>query len=332
MQFSKKEIEQEIDRLFQNLQNVKWTKDDCRIYAPLTLEINKIKHDQDAIILAHSYQTPDIMYGVADFVGDSYGLSLIAARHKSQKLIFCGVSFMAETAKILSPQKEVLIPDYSSCSLAESITASDVRELRKKYPQAAVVCYVNTTAAVKAESDICCTSSNVVKIVENLPQSEIIFIPDEYMAKNLRKLTDKTIYVWDGRCVVHEIFTPESIVEIKKIYPNTKILAHTECSPDVVKQVDFVGGTSGMLDYIKKTTSENYMIITECGITDRIQVEYPNKKIVGSCALCPYMKQINLRNILQVLKNPVSKQIITIADKMQVKAREALDEMFAMAG
>ncbi|OGJ50769.1 hypothetical protein A2229_05445 [Candidatus Peregrinibacteria bacterium RIFOXYA2_FULL_33_7] len=267
------------------------------------------------------------MYGVADFIGDSYGLSLAATRTKSEKIIFCSVHFMAETAKILNPQKTVINPVQSGCSLAESITAKDVQNLKKLYPNAPVVCYINTSAQVKAESDICCTSSNAEKIINYLPNKEIIFIPDEFMAKNLQARTTKKLITWNGRCIVHEQFTSEQIKDIKKLYPEIKILAHPECSPSVIHEVDLATGTEGMLNYIEKSQAEKFMLITECGITDRVKTEFPQKKIIGTCFLCPYMKQTTLKNILQALKSPTKDQIIDLDPEISQKAKASLDRM-----
>lgn len=328
MSFSDKELSLEADRLFQKLQNVGWSLADCDLIAPLTLEINLLKKQQNALILAHSYMTPDIMYGVADVVGDSYGLSVMASKHSAQKIIFCSVHFMGETAKLLSPNKEVLVPTKAGCSLADAIIANDVRELRKQHPDAGVVCYVNTSAAVKAESDVCCTSSNAVQIVEAMPQREVIFIPDEFMAKNLENMTSKTVIPWKGRCVVHEEFTEDTVQEIRKEYPGVQILAHPECSPSVVAHVDFAGGTSAMLNFMKESDADTFMLVTECGLTDRAKSEIPDKKIVGTCSLCPYMKKIMLKDVLKALKDPSDDQRVEISDEVVEGARRSLDRMF----
>lgn len=327
MKFSESQIIKETNRLFENLKKAGWSKSDCEIIAPMTLEINQLKKEKDAIILAHSYMTPDIIYGVADMVGDSYGLSVAVKDLKEKTIIFCSVHFMAETAKILNPAKEVIVPDIAGCSLAESITAEDVKELRKKHPNAGVVCYVNTSAEVKAECDTCCTSSNALKIIEGLPQDEILFLPDEFMTKNMQPLTKKKLIGWQGRCIVHEEFSPETIKEVRKEYPKAKILAHTECAPAVIEAVDMAGGTKNMVDYIEKTDATDIMLVTECGMADRIKVEYPNKRVVGACALCPYMKKIMLSKVLEALKNPNKDQIIELDEKTLTGAKRALDEM-----
>ncbi|MDX1764099.1 MAG: quinolinate synthase, partial [bacterium] len=230
MEIDQTSLTKETDRLHEKLRHVGWTRKNCELIAPTTLEINRLKAEQNAVILAHSYQTPDIMYGVGDFIGDSYGLSRMAMEHPAQKIIFCSVYFMGETAKLLNPEKEVLVPRRAGCSLADAITAEQVRKLRRQYPDAGVVCYVNTYAAVKAESDACSTSSNVVAVVEAMPQKEIVFIPDKLMGLNLQNMTSKKIITWEGTCVVHEEFDAGAIENIRRRFPGVKILAHPECS------------------------------------------------------------------------------------------------------
>jgi len=296
----------------------------------MTLEINQLKRQQNALILAHSYQTPDIMYGVADAIGDSYGLSVEAKKSPAKKIIFCSVHFMGETAKILSPEKEVLVPAVAGCSLADSITAEDVRKLRRQHPKAGVVCYINTSAAVKAECDACCTSSNALKIIDAMPQEEIIFIPDKLMGQNLQPLTKKKLILADGRCIVHEEFTPESVKAIRAQYPGIKILAHPECSPSVVSEVDFIGSTSQILDYVHTSKDKDFMLVTECGITDRVNIEKRDKNIYGSCVLCPYMKKISLAGVLKALKDPTEHQIVKIDPSVIRKARACIENMFAL--
>jgi len=327
MEFSINQIHRETERLFDKLSYVGWSESDCAVIAPMTLEINKLKKEKNAIILAHSYQTPDIIYGVADFVGDSYGLSKEAAKTDAKIIVFCSVHFMAETAKIMNPKKTVVVPVVSGCSLAESITPKDVRNLRKKYPEAGIVCYVNTTAAVKAECDACCTSGNALRIIEAMRQKQIIFLPDELMAKNLQPLTKKKMIGWYGRCIVHEKFSPKTINEVRKDYPGVKILAHLECMPSVIDKVDMSGGTEGIIKYVSKTDAKDIMLVTECGLSDRMKVEHPEKRIVGTCVLCPYMKKVMLKDILQVLQSPRPDQIIDLPAEVMKKAKKALDKM-----
>lgn len=328
MQFSKKELQFEAKRLYSKLKELGWSLDDCQLYAPLTIEINQLKKEQNAIILAHSYQSPDIMYGVADFLGDSLGLSIIASNHPAAKIIFASVYFMAETAKILAPLKTILVPARAGCSLADSITVPELKKIKKDHPNAKVICYINTSAEIKAESDVCCTSANSRQIINKIDSDEIIFIPDEFMAQNLQKETAKKIISWPGRCIVHESFNEDQINEIRRNNPGVKILAHLECSPSVVSLADMAGSTGDILNFIKNNHAESFMIVTECGITDRIKTEFQGKKIVGACALCPYMKQIDLKGILKSLKNPSPDQQIEIHPTILKKAKKSLENMW----
>jgi quinolinate synthase len=296
---------------------------------PLVLEINRLKEEKNAVILAHSYQTPDIIYGVADFVGDSYGLSLSAKQVKANTIIFCGVRFMAETAKILNPDKTVLLPaPMAGCSLASSITANDVIALKKKHPGVQVVSYVNTSAEVKANSDVCCTSSNALQIIEAMEGNEVIFLPDELMKNNLQLHTSKKLIGWDGRCIAHESFSTKKLKFFKLKYPGLKILAHYECAPDVAAFADLVGGTGEMIKYVREQDADYFMLVTECGLHERMKAEFPDKNFIGMCALCPYMKMTNLQFIRQVLLDPKPAQIIDIDLDIATKARRSLVKMF----
>lgn len=324
---TEKDIQREAARLHEKLGRLNWSKADCELIAPLTLEINRLKKEKNAIILAHSYQTPDIKYGVADFIGDSYGLSKKAMESKADTIVFCSVHFMAETAKILNPEKTVLVPAVAGCSLSESITAKDVKDLRKKYPEAAVVCYINTTAAVKAESDACCTSSNSLKVLETVKRKEIIFIPDELMGKNLQPLTKKKVHLWSGRCIVHEMFTAEMIGSMREEFPDIKVLAHSECKPEVIAVSDMMGGTDAMLKYVAKSSAKRFMLVTECGLTDRAKVEFPDKEFLGTCTLCPYMKKIMLKDVLQALQKPRPSQVIKLPEDTIKKALRTVVRM-----
>ena len=325
-------IKEETARLYKDLQHVGFNEGYCEMLAPLTLEINELKKERDAVILAHSYQTPDIIYGVSDFKGDSYGLSKVVRETDSKVIVFAGVSFMAETAKILNPEKRVLLPDVDAgCSLSESITAEDVRSLKSKHPGVPVVVYVNTTAEVKAEADSCFTSANALKVLEGFDSDEIIFLPDELMLANIQKMTDKKLIGWHGRCIVHEDFKPEKVEFFRKKHPGMKVLSHTECAPAVVDASDMVGGTGDMIKYVKETDAESYMLITECGLSDRMRVEFPKKEFIGMCSLCPYMKKINLQNIRQVLKNPREDQIIEIPEDVRINAERSLMKMFELS-
>ena len=330
MGISFSEIKYETDRLYEKLNKLGWAREDCEYIAPTTLEINQLKVEQNAVILAHSYQTPDIMYGVGDYIGDSYGLSRMATEHPAQKIIFCSVYFMGETAKLLNPDKEVIVPRVAGCSLADSINAEQVRQLRQQYPHAGIVCYVNSYAEVKAASDSCCTSSNVVEVVEAMPQEEIVFIPDKLMGLNLQNMTSKKIITYDGTCVVHEGFNPETVQNIRDRFPGVKILAHPECAPGVVALVDYAGGTAGMLNYVEQSSAKVFMLVTECGLTDRFKAEFKDKEIVGTCILCPYMKEIQLEDVLKALKDPAPEQFITIPADVAERARSSLSKMFEL--
>ena len=234
---------------------------------------------------------------------------------------------MGETAKILNPKKEVLVPLKAGCSLASSITPDEVRALKKKYPGRPVVCYINTSDKVKAECDICCTSANALKVVNSLLQKEIIFIPDVLMGKNLQKLTNKKLILWNGTCIVHEKFNAHNILQTKKQFPNAKILAHTECNPNIIDFTDMAGSTTDMLNYVATSKNKDIMLITECGLTDRVRTEFPNKNIIGTCNLCPYMKEITLKDILSTLKKPRKNQIVKLDKETIKKAKRSLDKM-----
>ncbi len=325
------DVQTEAQQLHERLAEVNWGIEACEMIAPLTLEINRLKREMNAVVLAHSYQTPDIIFGIADFTGDSLGLSKEAAKTPADTIIFCGVRFMAETAKILSPSKRVLLPaPNAGCSLAEAITAEDVKKLKAQYPGVPVVCYVNTNADVKAESDACCTSGNALEVVNAQPGDKVIFIPDKLMAANLRSMTDKEMIEWNGTCIVHEEFNPKSIDEWKKLYPDMLVLAHTECDSSVVEIADMAGSTEGMIKFIKESNAERYMLITECGLSDRLRVEFEGKKkFFGSCVLCPYMKQTELPTILECMKNPSPDQIVELDYDIIRRARRSIDQMLA---
>ncbi|MFX0094250.1 MAG: quinolinate synthase NadA [Candidatus Hodarchaeota archaeon] len=328
---SDEEIQAETDRLFEKMQIHKWTREECANIAPLTLEINKLKKVKNAVILAHSYQTSQIIFGIGDFAGDSYGLSKEAMNIDANLIVFCGVVFMAETAKLLNPDKTVLIPSTEAgCSLADGITPDDVRQLKKKHPGIPVVCYVNTTAAVKAECDVCITSANAVEVVKKLDSDAVIFLPDKHMVKNLESLTGKKLIGWNAECIVHDQFTPEQVKTIRERYEGIKILAHTECDPSVAALADLVGGTGDMIRYVQNSDAKDFALITECGLADRLRIEFPDKNFFGSCILCPYMKKINLENTLQVLVEPFPEQVIEIPDEISVHARKCLDRMFEL--
>lgn len=328
--FTEEELHTEVERLYGHLKEVGWTRSDCELIAPMTLEINTIKKQKNAIILAHSYQTPDIIFGVGDYTGDSLGLSIQAAETDADIIIFAGVIFMAETAKILSPKKQVIVPSTrAGCSLADAITPQDVRDLKAKYPGIPVVCYVNTTADVKAEADICVTSANVEKIVKSMEEKQIIFVPDVNMAKYLQRICpEKEIISFNGTCIVHDNINPASINHMRTQNTDLIILAHSECPPDVLDRVDFVGGTGDMIRYIKENPDKKkFMIASECGLSDRLAIDFPDRKFMGTCVLCPFMKENGLDNILEALRNPQPDQIIEIDEELRIKAKKSLDRM-----
>ena len=271
-------------------------------FSPYIDSINKLKEEKNAVILAHNYMTPEIYHCVADIVGDSLLLAKEAAKTKADTIIMCGVYFMAETAKLMSPAKKVLIPDpKAGCSLSESITGKDVRLLKQKYPGVPVVTYVNTSAEVKAETDICCTSSNAVEIIESLGVDKVIFLPDEFLAKNVAKETKVKIISWHGTCMVHEKFTAREIRQYRNDNPDITILAHPECPPEVIAEVDFTGSTSKMSKYVKDNQPSKVLMVTECSMSDNVSIENPNVEFVRPCNLCPHMKRITLPGILQSL-------------------------------
>lgn len=271
-------------------------------FAPYVAEINRLKKEKNAVILAHNYMTPDIFHGVADIVGDSLSLAIEASKTDADIIIQCGVHFMAETSKILNPSKKILLPDLNAgCSLAASITGEDVRLLKQKYPNVPVVTYVNTSADVKAETDICCTSSNALDIVSSLESDTVIFIPDKFLAQNIAQQTNKKIITWAGSCMVHELFNAKEIERYKAEHPNTLVLAHPECPPEVVAVADFTGSTSGINRYVNDNKPASVMLITECSMADNIMAHNPDVEFVKPCKFCPHMKQISLPKILNCL-------------------------------
>ena len=297
-----------------------------KIHAPLIEKINKIKKEKNAIILAHNYQTPEIYHGISDFSADSLALAVEASKTKADIIVMCGVHFMAETAKLMSPNKKVLLPDMTAgCSLSSSITGEDVRKLKKMYPGVPVVSYVNTSADVKAETDVCCTSANAVKIVNSLGVNKVIFLPDDYLAKYVASQTDVEIISWKGTCEVHEQFNDEEINEIRKNNPGIKIIAHPECPPDVIKASDFAGSTSGMIKYVKDNQPEKVMMVTECSMSDNVQIDNPNVEFIRPCNLCPHMKRITLPKILDCLENETNELIMD--HETIEKARKSVERM-----
>jgi len=300
-----------------------------KIHAPLIHKINKLKKEKNAVVLAHNYQTPEIYHGIADFAADSLALAIEASKTTADIIVMCGVHFMAETAKLMSPSKKVLLPDMSAgCSLSSSITGNDVRLLKKKYPNVPVVSYINTSADVKAETDVCCTSANAVKVVESLGVKKVIFLPDDYLAKYVASNTNVKIISWKGTCIVHEQFTAKEINEIKEQNPGIIVIAHPECPPDVINASHFAGSTTGMSEYVKKNQPKKVMMVTECSMSDNIQIENPKVEFIKPCNLCPYMKKITLAKILDCLEKE-SNEII-IPDNLIKKARLSVEKMTAI--
>jgi quinolinate synthase len=301
-------------------------ENEWKVHAPLIEKINKLKKEKNAIILAHNYQTPEIYHGVADIAADSLALAVEAAKTSADKIIMCGVHFMAETAKLMNPNKKVFLPDMQAgCSLASSITGKDVRLLKQKYPGVPVVSYVNTSADVKAETDVCCTSANAVKVVESLNVEKVIFLPDQYLADYVAKNTKVKIISWKGTCIVHEQFTSKEIEDIKNQNPGIKVIAHPECPPDVIEASDFAGSTSGMIKYVKDNQPKKVMLVTECSMSDNVEADNPNVSFIKPCNLCPYMKKIDLEKILDCLENDTNE--IVLDSKTIEAARKSVIRM-----
>jgi quinolinate synthase len=295
-------------------------------HAPYVEAINRMKKVRNAILLAHNYQTPEIYHCVADFVGDSLALAREATKVDADVIVLAGVHFMAETAKLLNPEKTVIIPDMAAgCSLAESITGADVRLLRQKYPGVPVVTYVNTSAEVKAECDICCTSGNALKVVESLGTDRVIFLPDEYLARYVASQTKIEVIMWRGHCEVHERFTGQEIADYRKAYKDVVVIAHPECPPDVLDVVDFVGSTAGMIDYVGKNRPRRVLMVTECSMSDNVAAEYPDVEFVRPCNLCPHMKQITLPKILESLET--LSPAVEIDPEIAKRARRSVERM-----
>ena len=301
-------------------------------YAPYVHKINQLKKKKKAVILAHNYMTPDIFHTVADFAGDSLQLAVEASRTEADIIIQCGVHFMAETSKLLNPEKTVIIPDMKAgCSLAASITGADVKLMREKYPGVPIVTYVNTSADVKAESDICCTSSNAVAIVEAMDSNTVIMIPDQFLARNVAKQTSKKIITWAGACEVHERFTPAEIRAYRAANPGIAVLAHPECPPEVVAEADFSGSTSAMIAKVKEDKLARVLMVTECSMSDNVVAEVPETEFVRPCNLCPHMKRISLPKILAALeaigKPELAELEVAIEPELAERARAAVERM-----
>jgi len=309
------------ERVKDRIPEIEWP-----FYAPLILQINRLKKEKDAVILAHNYQSPQIYHGVADIVGDSLQLAIEATKVKQSIIVQCGVHFMAETSKLLNPKKTVLIPDSrAGCSLASSITPEDVIAMRAQYPGVPVITYVNTSAAVKAVTDVCCTSSNAADIVNGVAGDTVIMIPDQYLARNTAKKTQKKVITWAGSCEVHETFTAADIAELRHAYPTAKIIAHPECPPEVIDAVDFAGSTAAMIDYVKTQKPPRVVMVTECSMSDNVASEATGVDFLRGCNICPHMKRINLENVLWSLHTMTEE--VTVADELLEPARAAVQRM-----
>ncbi|PCJ69372.1 MAG: quinolinate synthase [Rhodobiaceae bacterium] len=316
-----KEMAPYYERVKNVIPSIEWP-----FFAPYVKAINDLKKERNAVILAHNYMTPEIFHCVGDIVGDSLQLAREAATADADVIIQCGVHFMAETAKLLSPHKTVLIPDADAgCSLAESITGADIRLLREKHPGVPVVTYVNTSADVKAETDICCTSSNAVQVVESLGVPEVLFLPDEFLALNIARQTNVKIISYKGRCEVHERFTPEELREYRAAHPGISIIAHPECPPEVLDEADFSGSTSGMINWVKTNLPKKVMMVTECSMSDNVAAEVPDVDFIRPCNLCPHMKRITLPKILDSLL--YMKDEVVVDPTIAPRARAAVERM-----
>ncbi len=329
------------EQLYEKLKNIRtgnpvcqFTREHCDRLLPTIKKIEDLKREKNAVILVHNYVAPEIFYSVADYTGDSYGLSKKAKESHADVIVFSAVRFMAETAKILNPEKTVLDPNPNGgCSLADGITAADVTRLREKFPDHTFVCYINTTAAVKAQCDVCVTSSNVYAIIEKIPNDKIYFLPDRLMGENVInhlkvRGVNKDIQLWDGTCYVHEEYQPESIDQVRKNFAGVEILVHPECSPSVVDKADYVGSTSQMLSHVRESRRDSFFLLTECGLSGVLQSEFPEKTFAGSCTLCKYMKSNSLEDILSVLENPSPHHVITLNPEIQSRALHCVNQMF----
>lgn len=298
--------------------------------APYIYEINRLKKEKNAVILAHNYMTPDIFHGIADIVGDSLALARAAAKTEADIIVQCGVHFMAETSKVLCMDKKVLMPDMGAgCSLAEGINAADVRLLREKYPGVPIITYVNTSAEVKAESDVCCTSGNAIKVVNAMAEDTVLMVPDKYLAQYTQNFTDKKILSWEGSCIVHERFTPEEIATYRARYPGVVVMAHPECPPEVIAASDYAGSTQQMIDYVEGEKPARVVLITECSMSDNIAAAHPEMELVRPCQLCPHMKKITLPKVLEALQTEQPEVIID--PDIAARARIAVDRMLALS-
>ena len=335
-------VMQEAQRLYGLLHGVsktkaeKWTLEDCLSAAAYTLAINRFKKEQNAVILAHSYTTPDLVYGVADYRGDSYELALKARESSADVLVFAGVWFMAQTAKIINPSKKVLIPaGKAGCTLADSMTGEQLRALRAKHPGVPALCYINSSAEVKAASDVCVTSGNVFDIAQKMPGDELIFVPDMLMAENIeaelaRRGTPKKIISSGGSCCVHDKYRPAHVEQLRAQYPGIRVVAHPECPIEVCRLCDYVGSTKGMAAYVAESPDKCFGMLTELGLVNRLEAEHPDKKFVWPFGVCSYMKKNTLINTLEALVDPRPEQIVQVESTVAQEAKKAIDNMFEL--
>lgn len=336
-------LTEEAHRLYGLLRSVskskaaKWTYEDCLAAAPYTLAINRFKKEQNAVILAHSYTTPDLVYGVADFRGDSYELALKARDSSADVIVFAGVWFMAETAKIINPGKKVLIPaGRAGCTLADSMTGEDMKKLRAEHPGVPALCYINSSAEVKAQCDSCVTSGNVFDIAQKIPRNELIFVPDMLMAQNLeaelkRRGTPKTIISSGGSCCVHDKYRPEHVEKLRADHPGICVLAHPECPIEVCELCDYVGSTKGMASYVAASDAKTFGMLTEFGLVNRLEAEHPDKTFVWPFGVCSYMKRNSLINTLEALIDPRPDQVVEVDPAVAQAAKKSIDKMFELA-
>lgn len=349
MAFAGRTVEETFEFLKEKIGNL-FDESELREKARLATEVNCLKDERGAVVLGHNYMGPALFLTVPDYTGDSFALCQRAAETDKDPIVFCGVKFMAETAKIINPERTVLLPSMKAgCSLAESITAEDVRELRKRYPGVPVVTYINTYADVKAETDICCTSGNAAKIVESTGSDTVIFLPDEYLARNVAKETgrhiifpskgvppregdteiEKVMVGWTGKCEVHEQFTVGDIESVRSQFPDVIVLAHPECSPEVVAASDFSGSTKAMIEHVRTTEAPRYLLLTECSMGDNILAENPGKDLLRMCSVrCPHMQEITLKDTLLALQK--NQFVIEVPEDIRVRARRAVDRMLEL--
>ena len=317
--------------------NAKWTYEDCLAAAPYTLSINRFKKEQNAVILAHSYTTPDLVYGVADFRGDSYELALKARETKADVIVFAGVWFMAETAKVLNPEKTVLMPaGRAGCTLADAITGEEVKKLRAQHPGVPALCYINSLAEVKAQCDACVTSGNVFDIAQKMPGNELIFVPDLLMAQNLeaelvRRGTPKKIIAAGGSCYVHGHYRPEDVQKLRAEHAGIKVVAHPECPIEVCRLCDYMGSTKGMSAYVAASADKCFGMLTEFGLVNRLEAEHPDKTFIWPCGICEYMKRNTLANTLEALIDPRPEQVVEMEPALAAAAKKSIDKMFELA-